>query len=162
MISIIAAVSPNRVIGSNGKIPWDIPEDKSYFSRLTSGNVIIMGRRTYEEIGFALPNRYNIVVSRTLQVDGDNICTAESLEEAITAAKEYAKQKNSETEIFLCGGEKIYEQGLEFAQRIYLTELDDDYEGDAFFPEFDRNKFKPIQSRRSKNEKLSYCVYERS
>lgn len=161
MISIIAAAAKNRVIGSNGKIPWDIPEDKAYFSRLTTGNVIIMGRRTYEEIGFALPNRYNIVVSKTLELSGDNICTAKSLEQAINIAQEHISESDAE-HIFLCGGEKIYEQGLRLAQRIYLTELDDEYDGDAFFPEFDTEQFKLVQSIRSQREKLRYCIYERS
>lgn len=161
MISIIAAAAKNRVIGSKGKIPWDIPEDKAYFSRLTTGNVIIMGRRTYEEIGFALPNRYNIVVSKTLELDGDNICTAKSFEQAINIAQEHNSESDAE-HIFLCGGEKIYEQGLSLAHRIYLTELDDEYEGDAFFPEFDRRQFKLVDSKRSHDQKLRYCIYERS
>lgn len=161
MINIIAAMAKNRVIGANGKIPWDIPEDKKYFSRLTQGSVVIMGRRTFEEIGFPLPNRYNIIVSKTLKTDKKDLACADSLEQALSMAKKCTDQQKRNVEIFLCGGERIYNEGLKKARRIYLTELENEYNGDAFFPEFDSHEFKLVTKERSPKEKLYYCVYER-
>jgi dihydrofolate reductase len=129
MINIIAALSENRVIGCGGKIPWDIPEDRAHFRRLTTGNTVIMGRRTFEEIGRPLPERINIVVSTSADYSGENLYTARSLGHALELAKGY-----SDREIFLCGGERIYREGLSVADRLYLTELDARFDGDAFFP----------------------------
>lgn len=157
MINIIAAVSKNGVIGSGGKIPWDIPEDKAYFKKITSGSIVIMGRRTFEEIGFPLPERYNIVVSGKKDFYGENLTTARNLENALNIAHIYGSQ-NGIDEIFLCGGERIYRQGLKFAQRIYITEINSEYEGDTFFPEFSKENFR-IEKRTGKE--LSFCIYER-
>ena len=100
MISIIVAVAKNGVIGSCGKIPWDIPEDKVYFKKITSGGIVIMGRRTFEEIGFPLPNRYNIVVSEKKNFCGENLRTSVNLENALELARTYALE-NCIDEIFL-------------------------------------------------------------
>ncbi len=160
MISIIAAVAENGVIGSGGKIPWDIPEDRAYFKKITSGGIVIMGRRTFQEIGFPLPERYNIVVSRKKSFSGKNLCTAVSLEKALETARAYG-QKNGIDRIFLCGGEKIYTQGLEYAQNIYITEINESYQGDAFFPEFSTDKFRLSERTYINDGKLCFCVYER-
>ena len=160
MINIIAAMQKNRVIGSDGKIPWNIPEDKSYFKKITSGSIVIMGRRTFEEIGFPLPDRYNIVVSRQKYFSGDSLCTAVSTGNALQIARNYA-EKHGIPEIFLCGGEKIYTHGLQYAQRIYLTELDDEYKGDTFFPVFSMEEFRLLECKYVRETKLSFCVYER-
>lgn len=160
MINIIAAVAENGVIGSDGKIPWDIPEDKAYFKKITSGSVVIMGRRTFEEIGFPLPNRYNIVVSGKKSFCGKNLHTASSLENALESARAYA-QKNGTDEIFLCGGEKIYSQGLKYAQRIYITEISGQYKGDTFFPKFRKDEFRLSKRTYMCDGKLCFCVYER-
>lgn len=160
MINIIAAMAKNRVIGWDGKIPWNIPEDKSYFKKITSGSIVIMGRRTFEEIGFPLPNRYNIVVSGQKSFSGDSLCTAVSTGNALEIARNYA-EKHGISEIFLCGGEKIYTHGLQYAQRIYLTELDDEYKGDTFFPVFSMDKFRLSEYKYVHEAKLSFCVYER-
>lgn len=157
MINIIAAVSKNGIIGSHGKIPWNIPEDKAYFKKITSGGIVIMGRRTFEEIGFPLPDRYNIVVSGHKDFHGENLTTARNLENALNIAHIYG-HKNGIEEIFLCGGEKIYRQGLKFAQRIYITEINGEYEGDTFFPEFSTEEFRI--SKRTGTE-LLFCIYER-
>lgn len=159
MINIIAAVAKNGVIGSDGKIPWNIPEDKSYFKKITLGGIVIMGRRTFEEIGFPLPDRYNIIVSKQKNFFGEKLITATSLDNALELARIYGKEHGIE-EIFLCGGEKIYAQGLHFADRIYLTELNDEYEGDTFFPKFSTDEFCLSEQICVCDAKLCFCVYE--
>lgn len=160
MINIIVAVAKNGVIGSNGKIPWDIPEDKAYFKKITTGSIVIMGRRTFEEIGFPLPDRYNIVVSGRKNFHGANLTTAINLNDAFDIACIYGKKNNIE-EIFLCGGEKIYKQGLKFTQRIYVTEINNEYTGDTFFPEFSTDEFFLSKRMYSEHKNLSFCIYER-
>lgn len=130
-VAMIAAMAANRVIGRDGKIPWDLPEDREHFKRLTMGHVIIMGRRTYEEIGRPLPGRITYVVSTTITIDEKNCHTATSL----TAAIEHARRNYVDKKIFLCGGARIYEEGMPLADEIYLTVLDEEIEGDTFFPE---------------------------
>lgn len=156
-ISIIAAVSKNGVIGSKGRLPWDIPEDRLHFKWLTTGNVLIMGRKTFESIGSALTDRQTIVVTKTAEYSGDPVA-ARSLEEAI----EIAQKAENAPEIFICGGEQIYAEGMKYARQLYLTELDDEYEGDTRFPEFDREKFSLVKSVRSDKNRLSFRLYERS
>lgn len=155
MISIIAAAASNGVIGRNGRIPWDIPEDRAYFRRITEGSAVIMGRRTYAEIGHPLPDRYNIIVSGTLHIQEKTICSVRNLEEAIHIA---SMQRE---DIFLCGGERIYTEGLAFAERLYLTELEDAYEGDAYFPHFSADVFHLVQRVRSEKERLCFSIYQR-
>lgn len=130
-IAIIAAMAANRVIGRAGKIPWDLPEDLEHFKRLTMGHVVIMGRRTYEEIGRPLPERITYVVSSTITIDEENCYTVTSLPEAIKhAERNYVGKK-----IFLCGGAQIYKEGMAMADEIYLTLLEEEIEGDVYFPE---------------------------
>ena len=130
-VSMIAAMAANRVIGRGGKIPWDIPEDREHFKKLTLGHVIIMGRRSYEEIGRPLPGRITYVVSNTITINEENCHTATSL----TAAIEHARKNYADKKIFLCGGARIYVEGMPLAEEIYLTVLDEEIEGDAYFPE---------------------------
>ena len=157
MINIIAAVAKNRVIGNHGHIPWHIPEDMAYFKNLTTNNIIIMGRKTYEEIGKPLPNRFHIIISHTKIFSGDNLLTANSLAQAITFAKNFANNQ----EIFLCGGQAVYTQGLQYAERTYLTEINKNYQGNIFFPEFDSQKFKLVKQTDGKTAGITFCVYEK-
>lgn len=137
MTAIIAAVARNGVIGANGRIPWDIPEDRTHFKELTMGHILVMGRRTYEEIGRPLPGRITIVVSRTLAAGaphalkaGTGLLFASSLEEALCLAKEAASEKT----VFIAGGGMLYEAALPLADVLYLTEIDAEISGDTFFP----------------------------
>ena len=161
MISIIAAAAANGVIGANGGIPWDVPEDRAYFKRLTSGGAVIMGRRTFESIGRPLPERMNIVISSGGRLRGKMLRTAQSLDEGIEIAGKWLRKERTEGGIFLCGGAEIYRQGLEKAERIYLTELYDEYEGDVYFPEFSREKFRLISCDDRPELRLRFCVYEK-
>lgn len=153
MINIIAAVSANGVIGVSGRIPWSIPADMAHFKELTTGGAVIMGRYTYESIGRPLPERFNIVVSRKSCYSGDELATVPDIESAIKLAKK------ERSEIFLCGGERIYSEGIRYAQRLYLTLLDDEYCGDAYFPEFDHSEFRLTKIQRDNENKLTFCTY---
>ena len=136
MIGIIAARSINKVIGKNGVIPWNIDGEKQQFKELTTGNIVIMGRKTYEEIGRPLPNRTTIVVSKTKSFQAENLTTAGSLKEALQLAA--ATQKN----IYIAGGSSLYKEALPLADKIYLTEVQLVIpNGDAFFPDFDETPF---------------------
>ena len=133
MVSIIVAYSKNRVIGYKGKMPWKIKGEQLWFKELTLNHTVIMGRKTYESIGKPLENRLNIIVSSTLFFDEENLKTARSLNEAISLA-------NSE-EVFIIGGQQLYEEAITIADTLYITEIDIEVEGDTFFPEFDENNY---------------------
>ncbi len=158
MLCMIAACDRNRVIGCGGRIPWDLPEDRAYFRRITSGGIVIMGRRTFEEIGRPLADRFHIVVSRTRQFSDRQLVTAGNLEEALRLAEHHAADRSCST--FLCGGQAIYEQGMALAQRLYVTRIDGEFEGDAFFPEVDPRKFRLVSSTPGSTPGVSFCVYD--
>ena len=155
-VTVIAAVAQNGVIGSNGRIPWDIPEDMMHFKWLTMGNVLIMGRKTFESIGVPLEGRKTIVVTKTAQYSGE-ILTAPSLE----AALELAQSLDFGDEIFICGGGEIYSEGIAYADALCLTELDDKYEGDVCFPEFSRDDFVLEKCVGLAKNRLKFCLYKR-
>jgi dihydrofolate reductase len=127
----IAAMSLNRVIGAGNKIPWHLPEDFKWFKKMTTGQVIVMGRKTYESIGKPLPNRTTIVLSRSpLEIPG--VRTISDLEQLDSLQAELAGR-----EIFICGGAQVYEQALPMCSDLYLTLVKRNVEGDTFFPAFD-------------------------
>ena len=134
MISIIVAVAKNGVIGKAGKMPWKIPGEQRQFKELTTGHVVIMGRKSFEEIGHPLPDRKNIVVSKTKVFSGENLITAKSLEEALTLA--------GKEEIFIAGGAELFQKALPLADRIYITYVDLEVpNGDRFFPDFPEEEY---------------------
>ena len=123
-ISIIAALSQNNVIGINNKLPWNIKEDSKYFKEVTLYKSIIMGRKTFESIGRALPDRDNIVITSNKDFSAKKIQTANCLEVALYKAKC--------NDVFIIGGERIYKEALGFADFLYLTRIDKDYDGDEY------------------------------
>src|SRR3989338_5242596 len=134
MITIIAALTKNHVIGNENRLIWNIPEDMRNFRKVTSGNVVVMGRKTYDSIGKPLPNRHNIVISRSQKnIPGVDVCN--TLADAIEKGKSYGK------EIFIIGGATIYGQALPLADKMILSWVKREYEGDAFFPEFDEGEW---------------------
>ena len=154
MICIIAARSKNGVIGNKGRIPWKIPGEQKRFRQLTTGNAVIMGRRTYEEIGRPLPNRLNIVVSATKKYEGENLMTAPDLSTAIKLA--------GEKDIFISGGSRLYSDAIEMADIIYLTEIDVVFEGDVFFPDFDTTLFEITETEHHSGDiPYTYITYTR-
>src|SRR5574344_1618022 len=133
MLAIIVAYSKeNRVIGCNGKIPWNIPEDLLNFKELTTGNAIIMGRKTFESIGHALSNRLNIIVSSKFNIKTVDCISAYNLQNAINLAKQ-----NNYKNIFICGGESLYKEIITLRDRLFITEIKGKYNGDVFFPKID-------------------------
>lgn len=134
MISLIAAIDRNRVIGAGNRLPWHLPEDLKYFKKTTQGHPVVMGRKTYESIGRLLPGRENRIVSRQpgYRVEGAQVFN--DLRAACAGSGE----------IFVIGGAQIYKEALPLADRLYLTELDAEFEGDAYFPAWDAREFREI------------------
>lgn len=130
MICLLVAYAHGRVIGKDGQMPWHLPNDLKYVKQLTTGHTVVMGRKTYESIGRPLPNRLNVVLTRdrTFSVPGVEI--VHSKEEVFSLG-----------DVFILGGAHVYAQFLEEADRLYITELDLETEGDTFFPEWDRDAF---------------------
>ncbi len=131
IISLIAATTRNYVIGKDGGMPWHQPADLAYFKRTTIGHCVVMGRKTFEEFGLRkpLPKRTNIIVSRNPNLVLEGCYIANSLRTALDIA-----QNANETECFIIGGEQIYRLALPYANRIYLTYIETELEGDTFFP----------------------------
>ena len=137
-LSLVWAMAQNRVIGRNNKLPWQLPEDLRYFKRITMGKPVIMGRKTFESIGRSLPGRTNIVVTRNPQWSAEGVKTVDSLDAARKLCEDIAEIDGCE-EAMVIGGAQIYAMALPLADRLYLTEVHADVEGDAVFPEFDRS-----------------------
>ena len=142
-ISLVWAMAENRVIGRNNNLPWYLPEDLKYFKRITLGKPVIMGRKTYESIGKPLPGRANIVVTRNTDFSAEGVRTVNSL----AAAKKLCEsigEIDGVDEAMVIGGAEIYTQAMPLADRLYLTEVHANVEGDTFFPEFDRGGWKEV------------------
>jgi dihydrofolate reductase len=122
----VVAMARNRVIGKDNKLPWHFSADLKYFKQLTTGSTVIMGRRTFESIGKALPNRQNFVVSRTRAGQSEGLCFFSSIEDAVRSVKT--------EKAFLIGGANLYAQTMDLVDGIYLTLIHADYDGDAFYP----------------------------
>jgi len=163
IVSQIAAMAKNRVIGSNLKLPWHIPEDLKFFKDTTKGHIIIQGRKTYESLGYKpLPNRLNIIITRNPEAVPfhKDIVIFTDLKEAL----DFAATKTSEwgEEVFIGGGEEIYRLALPYTDRIYLTVIEKEFDGDAKFPEFDTGTFKEVfRDERVEPIPFSFRTYER-
>lgn len=138
MISISVAVAKNNVIGKDNKLLWHISEDLKRFKRITSNKKMVMGRKTFESLPGVLPNREHIVITRdqNFKVDSDKVSIVHDLNSLL---EKYSK---CEDEIFVIGGAEIYKQLLPYTQKIYLTKVDETFEGDTYFPEINYDEFK--------------------
>ncbi|GAA4446868.1 type 3 dihydrofolate reductase [Nibrella saemangeumensis] len=146
-ISLIAAVAQNGVIGQNKSdggpdMPWHLPDDFRFFKQKTSHHPIIMGRRTLEALGKPLPNRTNIVITRSADFQADGCVVVHSLEEALDEAR-----KVEQEEIFVIGGGEIYSMAMPLATTLYLTEIEKAYDGETRFPDFDRTEWDEVSRR---------------
>lgn len=159
MIGLIVARSTNNVIGKKGCIPWNIDGEKQQFKELTTGNVVVMGRKTYEEIGHPLPDRKTIVVSRSKNFEGENLKTAGSVKEALALADREFKG----CDVFIAGGFEVYKEAIPYVDVMYITEIQINIEdGDVFFPEFDKKSFDFSAGERAGNEiKYIRTIYKR-
>ncbi len=159
-LTVIVAKAENNVIGNENQLIWHLPNDLKHFKNLTSGHPIIMGRKTFESIGKPLPNRTNIVITRNSNWNADGVLIANSLEQAIEKAKEF------DSEIFIIGGGNIYEQAMDWADALEVTEVHHSFEGDTKFPEIDLSVWKETSREKfGKDEKhlfeYSFVRFER-
>ena len=157
-ISIIVAHSRNMVIGKANALLWRLPEDLKRFKKLTTSHPIIMGRKTYQSINRPLPDRTNIIVTRDKNLEIPRCIIVHSVIEAIEKAKEFDRE-----EIFIIGGAEIYKETLPLVDRLYVTKVDLDVEGDAFFPEYSNIFTKKISEESGEFEglKYSYLILEK-
>lgn len=161
MLSIIVAVAENNVIGKDNKLIWHLPEDLKRFKRLTTGHTIIMGRKTFESLGRVLPNRKHVILCNDMEmnIDDENV---EILED-ISMLKEYI---DSEEEHFIIGGATIYKLLMPYANKLYLTLIHEEFDGDVYFPEIEEKDWKVIDREQGlKNEEnpfeYEYITFER-
>ena len=158
MTALIVAYDKNRLIGKDGGMPWYIPGELKRFRALTENNVVIMGRKTYLALGKPLPNRINIVLSRTDNFTGENLYTAQT----ITQALEMTMENWIDKDVFYIGGANLYSQVIDMVDAMYITEIDAEFEGDTYFPEFDENKFtKEIDGHFESTVPYTYVTYRR-
>jgi dihydrofolate reductase len=155
---LVAAVAANGVIGAAGKLPWHLPEDLKHFRSLTYGHPVIMGRRTWESLGKPLSGRENIVVTRTPDYAAPGASIASTLEAAVALCI-------GARTVFVIGGGALYAAALPCADGLVITEIQRDYEGDARFPEYDRNAWRETQRERhsaADGLRFDFVLYERS
>lgn len=152
LVSIIAAMDRNRLIGNNNQLPWHLPADLAHFKRVTMGKPIIMGRKTYESIGRPLPGRTNIVLTRSSDFNAEGVLTANTLEQALNHV-------SAEDEVMIIGGSTIYELTLPRADRLYLTYVEDSFEGDAWFPDFDLEQWHIVASEEHSADEKNSSAY---
>lgn len=139
IISMIAAIGKNNVLGVKNSLPWRLPADFKHFKELTTGKPVIMGQKTFESIGSPLPNRKNIIMTLDENLKLDGCIIAHSIDESLRAAEDAE-------EVMICGGASIYRQFLPLANKMYLTLVDAQIEGaDAFFPEFNREEWRELE-----------------
>lgn len=155
-LSTIVAIANNRVIGINNTLPWHLPEDLKRFKALTMGHHIIMGRKTYESLGRLLPGRTTVIVTRNRDYKVEGALTAHSLKDAIAMC-------GNDEEVFLIGGAELYQDGLKYSEKLYITEIDLDVAGDAHFPDFDSSHWQEIAREAHVSEKglkFNYVTYQ--
>jgi len=148
-VEIVVAIGKNRELGKDNKLLWHIGDDLRRFKELTVGHPIIMGRKTYESIGRPLPGRTNIVITRNLHFQVDGVIVVHSLKEALETGAQYDNEK-----VFIIGGSQIYEQALPVTDKLYLTIISDEKEGDAYFPLYEHIFTKKVFEEKRFDEKI--------
>jgi dihydrofolate reductase len=155
-VYLLAAVASNGIIGANGQLPWRLPEDLKHFKRLTMGHPIVMGRKTWESLKGPLPGRDNIVVTRNPRYDAPGAAVASSLEAALALCL-------NEPVVFVIGGAGLFAESLPIAAGLVMTEIERDFEGDTWFPDYDRSRWKQTQRERHVTQdgmKFDFVLYE--
>ena len=161
MLSIIVAIAKNNAIGKDNQLLWHLPEDLKRFKRFTTGHNIIMGRKTFESLGRVLPNRHHIILCNDMEMNIDNP-DVEVLED-ISMLDKYI---NSEEESFVIGGATMYKLLMPYAQKMYITEIDKDFDGDVYFPEISLDEWKVTEREKGPKDdendfEYEYVTYER-
>lgn len=161
MLSIIVAIAKNNAIGKDNKLLWHLPEDLKRFKRLTTGHNIIMGRKTFESLGRVLPNRHHIILCNDvkLNIEDENV-------EIFDDISKLDKYINSEEENFVIGGATMYKLLMPYANKMYITEIDKDFDGDVYFPEINKNEWKETEREQGPEDnendfEYEYVTYER-
>ena len=159
-ISVIAALAKNRVIGIENRLPWRLPEDLAHFKALTLGHPILMGRKTFESLGRPLPGRTNIVITRNADYKPDGCLVAASIPAALALC-------DTAEEVFIIGGAELYAQTIPLADRLYLTEVEIEAQGDAWFPDYDRAAFREVSRAPQVGDKgdslsFDFVIYEKA
>lgn len=151
-VSIVVAIAENNAIGKNNELLWHLPTDLKHFKQLTSGHTIVMGRKTFDSIGKPLPNRRNIVITRsnTLEIPGAEV--VHTIEQALALC-------TAEKEVFIVGGAEIYKQAMDKTDKIYLTTVHARYEGDAYFPEIDQKKWEEVDNEPHQPDEKNKLAY---
>jgi dihydrofolate reductase len=153
-LTFIVAVAKNGVMGKDGGLPWDLPEDRAFFRDSTMGHAVIMGHRTWDERGEPLPGRRNIVVSRSGPVSGSGREVVPTIEEAIALAR------TTDPSPFVVGGAEIFRLAMPYATRLLVTEIDFEVEGDTFFPPVDTTQWRATS--RQRGDRATYVTYDRA
>lgn len=155
MISFIVAMDRNRVIGSNNQMPWHLPNDLKFFKETTTGNTIVMGRKTFESIGRVLPNRKHIVLTKSNIDFPDEVEVVQDVESIIQLS-----EANNDEELFVIGGGNIFKQLLPYANKLYVTLINEKFEGDIFFPKISMEEWKEISKEKGiQDERNPYEYY---
>jgi dihydrofolate reductase len=165
IVSAIAALTKNRVIGRNNDLPWKLPDDMRFFMETTKGHHVVMGRKNYDSLKGKfkpLPDRTNIVITRQNDLNAPNCLILHSITEALLAAN-----KNGERECFIIGGAEIYRLAMPFTNRLYLTEIDAEISGDTYFPAFDKSEWKELSRKHHPADErhayaFDFVVYEKN
>lgn len=160
MISLMVAHDPNLVMGLNNDLPWYIPEDLQYFKETTMGKAMVMGRKTYESIGRPLPGRLSIVITRDESYEAvEGVVVVHNLQDAIERAQAYAE------EVMIIGGAEVFQLSMDIADRLYITEIHEQFEGDTFFPAYGEGWTKTSQTdvmTSKTGTTFSYLIYDKT
>lgn len=152
MISLIVAMDNNCLIGKENDLPWRLPADLQYFKQTTTGHTIVMGRKTFESIGKPLPNRNNVILTGNKDYHHEGVKVIHSIDELVSL--------EGESELFVIGGATVYEQTMHVATRLYVTHIDEVFEGDTYFPEIDSSVWREVSRKQGvKDEKNPYAYY---
>lgn len=161
MLSIIVAVAKNNAIGKDNKLLWHLPEDLKRFKKMTTGHNIIMGRRTFESLGRVLPNRHHVILCNDMEMDinDENV-------EVLDDISKLDKYINSDEENFVIGGATIYKLLMPYSKKMYITEIDKEFDADVYFPEINKNEWKEIGREQGTEDnendfEYEYVTYER-
>ncbi|WP_078432872.1 dihydrofolate reductase [Metabacillus halosaccharovorans] len=160
MISLIVAMDKHRLIGRDNQLPWHLPQDLAYFKKVTMNHKIIMGRKTFESIGRPLPGRENIIVTRDSTYSQEGCTILHSIDEILELSS------RSDEELFVIGGAEIFKEILPVSDRLYITEIDDVFEGDTYFPDRKETEWKKISVEKGTRDKknpydFEFVVYEK-
>ena len=155
MLSIIVPVAKNNVIGKDNKLIWHLPADLKRFKELTTGKTIIMGRKTFESLGRVLPNRKHIVLTKNKSWKYDD-----SQVKVITSIDELEKEIKDEEENFVIGGASIYKMLMPYANKMYITKIEEEFEGDTFFPDIDEKEWNIIETKSGVKDDKNPYIYE--